>query len=698
MGLEPILQPKSLAVIGASREPEKVGHRVLKNIVEGGFSGRIYPVNPNAEEILGLKCFKSVGEIPDEVDLAIISVPAKIVPSVAEECGKKGIKGLVVISAGFGETGAEGLKLERELVRICRKYGIRLQGPNCLGIINTKVNLNAAFSGAKPVKGNIALLSQSGALGSAILNWALQKGIGFTNFVSLGNEADLTATDFLEAIAEDKWTKAIGMYIEGVKDGKKFINVCRKVSRKKPVVILKSGTTESGMKAVSSHTGSLAGSDVAFTAACRKVGILRAMNLEEFFDLMRGFESQPPMKSNGVLVFTNGGGPGILATDACEKASLEIPLLEQEILTKLRSLLPPHASVHNPVDVLGDADDERYKNALEVALSSSKVSGAIVIVTPQAMTPTKSIARVLVDIKNKFPNKTILPVFMGITGDPIEILEKNGLLNYEFPESAASVLNKMYQYTLMQAEPEEPPSIFEDIDHTRIRKIIDGARASGRVNLTIDECMNIAKACNINVPDIEIARNADEAVKSAERVGYPVAMKIISPDVIHKTDFGGVKLNITTPTEVRERHEEMVRRIRATVPGSRVVGTMIYRMAPVGKEVIIGAIRDVQFGPLLMFGLGGVYVNFLRDVAYALSPLSRRETEELIRETKAYTLLRGVRGEPPCDINSVIDTILRVSYLMNTFDDILEMELNPTFVYKEGEGCLAIDIRMTISQ
>jgi acetyltransferase len=696
--LEKILNPTSVAVIGASREPEKVGHRLLRNIVEGGFRGSIYPVNPNAEEILGLKCYKNVLEVPGEVDLAVLSVPAKLVPTVARECGEKGVRGLIVISAGFGETGAEGLRLERETVDVCKRYGMRLQGPNCLGLINTRQGLNATFAGAAPAKGRIALLSQSGALGSAMLNWALEKKLGFTYFVSLGNEADLSAADFLEVLAEDDETRVIGMYIEGTKNGQRFMDVCAKTSRKKPVVVLKSGTTESGMKAVSSHTGSLAGSDTAFTAACRKAGIIRASNLEELFNLLRGFGSLPPMRGKDVLIFTNGGGPGILATDACEKASLEIPVMEEEILLELGKLLPPHASIHNPVDILGDADEKRYRSGLDIALSSSKIAGAIVIVTPQAMTPVREIASAIVEVCSRHPDKTVLPVFMGVTGEPIEILEKNGLPNYEFPEAAALVLSGMYKYEQFRSSPESRPVTFEDIDHDQIKRIIEGAKKEGRVRLTIEECMKVARACNIKTPDMIVARNADEAVEAAEHVGYPVAMKIVSPDIVHKTDLGGVVLRVARAEDVRKNYEEMVGRIRTTVPGSRIHGVMIQAMAPPGKEVIIGAVRDPQFGPLLMFGLGGIYVDFLRDVAYALCPLSASEAEEMIRETKAHTLLRGVRGERASDVKSVVETILRISQVITEFSDILEMEINPLIVYEEGKGCLAIDIRMTISQ
>jgi len=698
MTLEIFLQPRSVAIVGASRDPAKVGHRVFRNMIEAGFQGELYPINPNTEEILGRRCYESVVKVPGDIDLAVIVVPAKFVPDVARECGKKGVGGLVVISAGFSETGAEGLRLERELVSVCKEYGMRVLGPNCMGIINTMAKVNASFGSANPLSGNIGLISQSGALGSAILNWALQENIGLANFISVGNEADLTSTDFVDALGNDERIGVIGLYVEGVKDGEKFVKVCRRVARKKPIVVLKSGTTEVGVRAVLSHTGSLAGSDTAFTAACRKAGIIRARILEELFDLVRGFGTQPPFMGKGILVLTNGGGPGILAADASEKEGLDLPSLEYEIQEKLRSSFPPHASVHNPVDVLGDANAKRYRVGLEIGLSSKRISGAIVIVTPQAMTPVEEIAMEIVEAKKKFPDKPILPVFMGVSKSSICVLEKNNLPNYEFPESAVSVLKGMYDYWLIRLLPEDEIPVIEGVDDRAVQTVIAMARQERRVNLTIDECMTVAEAYGIPMPVAKIARSPEEAVDIAEKVGYPVVLKVVSPEVVHKTDVGGVALNIRTPEEVKRNYEAILRRVRAAIPGGKILGVLVCQMVPMGKEVIVGSVRDLQFGPVIMFGLGGVYVNFLRDVSHRLCPLTRREAEEMISETKAHALLRGVRGEPPSDIGSVVDIILRVSQLMCRFREIVEMEINPLCVYEEGKGCFAVDIRMTISE
>ncbi|MEM2960007.1 MAG: acetate--CoA ligase [Candidatus Bathyarchaeia archaeon] len=698
MKLEAFFSPKAIAVIGASRESWKVGHKVFRNLVDSGFTGELYPVNPNADEILGFKCHKSVRDISGDVDLAIIVVPAKIVPSVVEECGIKGVKGIVVISAGFGETGREGVQLEQEVVNICRKYGMRMQGPNCLGLISVQSHVNASFAPAMPLPGNIAFISQSGAIGSTILNWAVRNEIGFTKFISLGNEADLNAADFLEALGEDEDTKVIGLYIEGVKEGERFIEVARKVTRKKPIIAIKAGTTDAGVRAVSSHTGSLAGSDTAFSAAFKKAGIIRVDTLEDLFNLVLALGSQPIPKGNRVLIVTNGGGPGILAADACEKMDLELPLLEYEVREELRKLMPPHASLNNPLDVLGDADENRYRIALEAGLRSSNIDGIIVILTPQAVTPCDKIAETVAEI-GRVSDKPIIASFMGLEDSSLAIrtLKKGRVPNYAFPESAVFALKSMYEYNLILNSPTEGIIQRIEIDEKRIQKIINGARAEKRLNLTIDEAIKIAEAAGIPMPRALVSRSKEEAGEVADAIGYPVVMKIVSPDILHKTDIGGVILGVKSRSEVEENYELLVRRVRSAMPDAKITGILIQKMAPAGREVIVGAIRDSQFGPLMMFGLGGIYVNFLRDVSYRLCPITRAEAARMIEETRAYILLRGVRGEPPSDVDSIIDVMLRISQIMMQFKEISEMEINPLFVYESGEGCLGVDIRITIT-
>jgi acetyl coenzyme A synthetase (ADP forming)-like protein len=699
MQLEAFLKPKSIAVIGASREPEKVGHRILGNLVESGFEGPLYPINPKADEILGIKCYSNITDVPNQVDLAVIVVPAKIVPMVAEECGKKGVKGIVVISAGFSETGREGTQLEKELLAICQKYSMQMQGPNCLGLINTQSRLNASFAAAQPTMGNIAFISQSGALGSTILNWALQNDVGFTKFISLGNEADLNAADFLEALAEDEQTRAVGLYIEGVKNGCHFIEVAKEISKKKPVIVLKSGTTDVGIRAVSSHTGSIAGSDTAFSAAFRKAGILRVDTLEELFELVLAFEDQPLPKDKNMLIITNGGGPGILAADACEKMGLELPLLEFELREELRNLLPPQASLNNPLDVLGDADECRYELALKAGLKSQNVNGIMVILTPQAMTPSEKVAEVIVEIR-KSSDKPVVTSFMGFDDGSVTIktLQKNNISNYPFPESAAFVLKRMYDYGTILKRPSEEPSFSAKVDDKAVETVLAEIRKEDRLAATVEESFKIADAYGISVPKATIARSPSEAGQIADSIGYPVAMKVVSPEILHKTDVGGVILNVTSRAEAKWNYDVILSKIHSLMPQARILGVLVQQMVPREKEVIVGAVRDIQFGPLMMFGLGGIYVDFLRDVSYRLCPLTRSEAKEMIEETKAYTLLRGVRGESPSDIDSVVDVILRISQIMSRFEEIVEMEINPLFVYEEKKGCVAVDIKMAISK
>ncbi len=698
MRLEAFFRPNSVAVVGASREPEKVGYRVFKNLLDSGFQGKLYPINPSADELLGHICYKNILEVPGEVDLAIIVVPARITPSVAQECGEKGVKGLVVISAGFSETGREGTNLEKNLLAICRKYGMRMQGPNCLGIISTQTSLNASFAGAKPTSGSISFISQSGALGSTILNWALQNKIGFTSFISLGNEADLNAADFLEALAEDEETKCVGLYIEGVKQGQRFIELAQKVTALKPIIALKAGTTDVGIRAVSSHTGSLAGSDNAFSAAFKKAGIIRVDTLEDLFNLVLAFEDAPIPKGRKIMIVTNGGGPGILVADACEKLNLELPSLEYESREVLRNLMPPHASLNNPIDVLGDADDNRYSLALKAALNSKMVDGIIVIVTPQAMTPADRIAESICEVGSNH-TKPIITVFMGYDDDstPIGILREHKIPNYMFPDAAATALKNMCDYAEIR-ESSSSNEIIIKFEDERIGSVLDGLKGEDRLSLTVGESLEIAESCGISVPQAMLSGNKAEAAEIAKTIGYPVVMKIVSPDILHKTDFGGVLLNVRSSEELENNYEVMVRKAQAAMPEARITGVLIQKMVSSGKEVIVGAVRDLQFGPLIMFGLGGIYVNFLRDVSYRLCPLTESEATDMIRETKAYTLLRGVRGESPSDIISVIDVMMRISEVMMRFPKIVEIEINPLFVYEENKGCTAVDVRTTIGR
>ena len=694
--------PESVAVIGASRNPSKVGHVVLKNIVNGGFKGKIYPINPSADEILGLKCYKSIIEVPDHVDLAVVCVPAQIVLKVAEECGKKGVYFLTVISAGFKEAGGEGIERERKLVEICRKYGMRLLGPNCLGFIDTYTPINASFSAKMPKKGGIAFISQSGALCTAILDWSEERGIGFSKFISLGNKADLDETDFIREAGRDENTKVILLYLESVEKGRDFLKVVKEVSKIKPIVVLKGGITEVGARAATSHTGAAAGSFTAYKTAFEQGNVIIANSVGELFDYALTFVSQPILRQRKVAIITNAGGPGILTADLCSKLGIEVASFNKETIDKLRSKLPPASNIYNPVDVLGDAQADRYEVALNIVLSDENVGGVIVILTPQAMTQPLETAKAILRMKKKYPNKAIVTAFMGgpTVAEASKLLIENGIPCFDLPERAVLSLYGLVKYSerVFEIMEEEAPHVFYDVDKGRVFEIFKTVREDGRVVLLEHEAKEVARAYGILTPITILAKNEDEAVEAAKVIGYPVVLKISSPQIIHKTDIGGVILNVNSDEEVRRAYRTIMNRVSRYAPQARIYGVCVQKMVPRGKEMIIGAVKDPQFGHLIMFGLGGIYTNILRDFSFRLSPVTLTEARKMIQETKAYMLLRGVRGEPRSDINSVVNVIMRLSQLVRDFPEIAEIDINPLYVYREGEGCLALDVKITLSK
>ncbi len=695
--LEMLSDPQSVAVIGASRNERKLGYGVLSNIIKYGYQGRIYPVNPKADEILGLKCYPSVLDVPDPIDLAVIVIPRKYVAASLEECGQKGIKGAIIITAGFREVGSEGMKMEQELIAIARRYGMRLVGPNCLGIIDTVAKLNASFAAGMPHPGSIAFMSQSGALCTAVLDMSLGQQVGFSRFVSLGNKADLNEIDFIEAWRDDPHSKVIMAYLEGITDGTRFIRVAREVTKHKPIIAIKSGTTSAGSRAVSSHTGTLAGSERAYEAAFNQTGIIRANSVQDLFDYSIAFARQPPLSSNRIAIVTNAGGPGIMATDACERAGLQLASLKRKTLDALREALPPEASILNPVDVLGDALSDRYGRALEVVLNDANVGGVITIIAPQVMTNAVEIAKVIGELSTRY-DKPILSCFMGepTVAAGIQVLHEYRVPNYPVPERAVAAMAAMMRYSQWL---ETPPLEIErfDFDVETIQKVFAQVRAEGRLTIGDAEAREVMKACGIPVPASALASSPDEAVAYAEEMGYPVVMKIASPDILHKTDIGGVKLNIRDATAVRDTFDLLVYRATRYMPDAQIWGCQIQQMVQGKHEVIIGMNCDPQFGPLVMFGLGGIYVEALRDVTFRIAPFSRREAEEMITEIRAYSLLRGARGEPPADTAAIVDALLRVSQLVTEFPEIVEMDINPLIVGEEGQGSVGVDMRLVLS-
>jgi len=694
--LEMFTDPKGVAVVGASSSPEKLGYQILHNIVQYGYEGCIYPINPTADEILGLQVHKSVLDVPDPVDLAVIVVPAKFVPGVLDECGQRGLKGAVVISAGFREVGPQGKALERQIIETARRYGMRLIGPNVLGIIDTVCKLNASFAAGMPYRGKIAFMSQSGALCTSILDLALGQNVGFSRFYSIGNKADINEIDLLRAWAEDPESRVIVGYLEGITDGPEFMRVAREVTRHKPIIAIKSGTTSAGSRAVSSHTGTLAGSEKAYDAAFKQVGIIRAGSVQDLFDWARAFARQPLLESDAIAVVTNAGGPGIMASDAIERAGLHLASLTTETKQHLQALLPPAASVANPIDVLGDALADRYALAIEAALKDPTVGAVLVVLTPQVMTQIPETAEAL----GKLSQQSGKPVFGAFMGDlaireGVEVLHRYSVPNYQVPERAVAAIAAMWHHRQWLKTPPLEIKPF-DFDRTIIHGVFDRVRAEERTTIGDAEAREVLEACGIALPKSVLAKTVDEAVAAAESIGYPVVMKIASPDILHKTDIGGIKLNIASTNDVRDAFDLLVYRGRRYMPDATIWGCQVQQMIKGGREVIIGMNRDPQFGPLLMFGLGGIYVEALKDVTFRVAPIDQREANEMLGEIRSVRLLRGVRGEKPSDMVAIADTVLRISQLVTEFPEIVELDINPLMVFEAGKGALAVDMRMAL--
>ena len=694
--LNNFFKPKSVAVVGASRTPGKVGYDILKNIIQYGYQGCVYPINPGATEILGVKTYASLADVPGKIDLAVIVVPAKKVIETIEQCGAKEIDSAIIISAGFKESGIEGAKLEAELVKKAKEAGVRFIGPNCLGMIDTHSRLNASFAAGMPAKGSIGFFSQSGALCIAILDRALPDEIGFSQFISMGNKADITDTDIMLALAEDDNTKVILGYIEGVTDGKKFMEVAGRVSKKKPLIILKSGITSAGAKAASSHTGALAGREAAFDSVFKQTGVIRAHTLNELFNYALAFANQPLPEGPNVAIVTNSGGPGILAADACDKSDLQLIPLHKEYVDELRTFLPPVASFYNPIDILGDSGADRYEKALNTVMKDERINAVIVLLTPTAMVDVEATAMAVINI-SKLSDRPILTSFMGKKSVEIgaKTLLKYGIPNYSYPEEAVSSMQAMYRYHLWTNRPEKTYHNFNSVKDKAARVFIDVKREN-RERLTELEIHDVLEAYGFSQPGSMFARTSDEAVAAAKGIGYPVVMKIVSPQIIHKSDMGGVRVNLNSKKDVENAFFDITTHVRNIMPAAQIYGVMIQEMVPKGKEVIMGITKDPQFGHMIMFGLGGIYVEVLKDVSFRIAPLSREDAHEMIRETKTFPLLRGVRGETEADIEAIEESLLVLSQMAMDFPDIIEADINPLLVRQRGEGAVAIDARFTI--
>ncbi|MCJ7665803.1 MAG: acetate--CoA ligase family protein [Actinobacteria bacterium] len=698
LSLNDFFCPESVAVIGAAREKGKVGRTIFDNIIGSGYKGKVFPINPNAADIGGHKCYSSILDITQDITLAVIVIPAQYISRTLEECSEKGIKYAIIISAGFKETGVKGAKREKRIMEKARDYGIRILGPNCLGMIDTSCPINASFSANMPSKGKISFTSQSGALLTSVLDWAKTLKIGFSKVVSLGNKADISENDLFYAWKDDPETDVITAYIEGVTDGKDFMRISSKTSKKKPIIIIKSGNTDAGAKAVSSHTGTLAGSSKAYDAAFKQAGIIRAGTIKQLFDHAKAFSYQPLPKGKKVAIITNAGGPGIMATDACEINGIQLASFHTETIDKLRSFLPEAANLYNPVDILGDALSDSYMKALEVVSEDSNVDAVMILLTPQAMTEdletAKSIAEVMEKSKRQIP---FLTSFMG--GDEVKrgisYLTKKKIPNFDIPESAVETLRVMMDYTEWKTDKSQPIVEF-NVDEERVKSIFDRCRSEGRLELGELESRGILEAYKIPVPKAEVARDVEAAKKIAAKMGYPVVLKIVSPNILHKTDVGGIKVGIEDEIELVESYEDILINIKKYMPDANISGILVQEMVKDKKETIIGINDDPQFGPMIMFGLGGIYVEILKDVSFRIAPISEKIAREMVGEIKTIKLLKGIRGEKPSDIDSIVEVLLRMSQLVTDFPEIMEMDINPLFVKKRGEGSIAGDARIRI--
>ena len=700
--LDSLFYPRSIAVVGASRQPGSVGHSLLANLLMSRYQGVIFPVNPKATSVLGIKCYPRVLEIPDDVDLAVIIVPSRAVSKVFDECGRMGIKAAIIITAGFKEIGGDGIVLEHRVQEIGRKHDIALVGPNCLGVINTDPlsQMNATFATDMPKSGNIGFISQSGALCVAVLNYAKEANIGFSKFISMGNKAGIGENELLSYLQSDPKTDVILMYLEDLVDGREFMRVARQTTsstqKPKPIIALKAGRTLPGARAASSHTGSLAGSDRVYDAIFEQSGVLRVDTLEELFDYVKGFSRQPLPQGPNVGIVTNSGGPGILATDSCIRHGLNVPPLAGPTLGHLRQILPRTASLQNPVDLVAEAQAEQYEATLRTMLKDRNIHSAIVILTSTAFTKVDEISTAVARVA-KAQAKPVVCCLLGVfdVSKGIEILETSGLPNYRFPESAARVLSEMAKFTLWLKHPQTRARAYR-VDKPEVKRIFGVVKAKGRRFLLEPEALEVLRAYRFPVIKSRLVRSEKEAVEAARQVGFPVVLKIASPDIVHKFDYGGVRLDLKDASEVELACREIMESVRRKQPAARIAGLTVEEMARPGQEVILGMNRDAQFGPILMFGLGGIYVEALEDVSFRLAPIREYSAMTMIKKTKAHKILDGFRGGPVYDIEAIADCLKRLSQLVVDFEEIRELDINPLLVYEKGQGCRIVDARIII--
>jgi acetyltransferase len=702
--LEPLFAPRTIAVLGASRKPDSPGNAIVRNLILGGYTGVVVPINPNASSIYSLRCYPSVAVADVEIDLAVIVLPAPAVEAALIECSEAGVRHFVVISAGFKEVGGEGQAREERLRSLARERCLSILGPNCLGVINTAehVRMNATFAGEMPPRGNLGLISQSGALCSALLEYARGRHIGFSRFVSFGNKADLTEIDLLRSLATDPLTQVILMYVEDITNGPDFVETAYQITHgadPKPILAIKTGRTREGATAAASHTGALAGSDEVYEAIMQQAGVIRVDSVEDLFDHAEAFKDPrlPTGRHTGIV--TNAGGPGIMATDACIRYGLKLAHFQDYTRKSLQFQMPPNASLKNPVDVIGDARHDRYRAALDAVAADEGVDQVVVLITPQMMTNLREIADVIAEVRSFCP-KPIVACPMGLAGnsEAVQRLTACGVPTFPFPENAMRALAAKARFAEWVHTPRGEFRLFE-VDSAGAAALLAAEREAGRSQLVELRALEVLRCYGLPVAEFTLARSADEAVEAAERLGYPVALKVSGPTILHKTDVGGVRLRLADAAAVRSGCEELINGVRRKL-GEQVElwGVLVQRMLPPGKEIILGMTRDARLGPLLMFGLGGIYTEVLRDVAFRLAPIRDREASEMIHGIRAIRLLEGVRGESPSDLAALADCLLRLSQLATEQSAIRELDINPLLVYPRGQGTAVVDARIILGE
>lgn len=686
--LDKLFNPNSIAVIGASNEEASVGHAVFKNLIGSEYKGVVYPVNVKRKSVQGVKAYKSILEIQDRIDLAIITIPAAAVPTVIDECGKSGVKACIIISSGFSEAGKEGEKMAKQILETAHKYEMRILGPNCLGFSRPKLHLNATFGQMMTEPGKIAFISQSGALGTAIMDWARDKNINFGYFVSVGSMLDIGFHDLVEYFGKDPEIESILIYMESLTDAKKFMSAARAYTRVKPIVVLKVGRSDEGAKAAKSHTGALTGNDEIYDAAFKRAGIIRVEATRDIFNIAQALSKQPRPQGNRLAIITNAGGPGVIVTDALVRMGGRLAELKKETIAQLDEFLPKSWSKGNPLDVLGDANADRYKKVLSICLQDPNIDGILLILTPQSMTDSSGIAKELAGMA-KGSNKTILASWMGsgeVSGG-MKILEHGGIPNYKTPEDAVRSFMYMYYYSknleLLYETPATTPHAFKP-QVRKNRELIDQVLAEKRFSLTEAESKQLLANYEIPVAKNSIAKSAEDAARMAEKIGFPVVMKLSSPDIFHKTDINGVVLGVNTRDEAKKTYTSIINSAKKKRPDARIHGVFIEGMIKKRYEILIGCKKDPMFGPAIVFGMGGIAVEVFKDTNIGLPPLNMALAMRMIEDTKIYRLLKGYRGMPGVDIASIQFLLYKFAYLVADFPEIKELDINPFAIDEKG--------------